>query len=162
MSEKGGHCSVTSILKNPAPIMEYTPRPTYGEGRVCAKDGCGTVLTRYHCGSFCYAHEDAAAPETQPEGTATCTRCRQVLPLSEFRLKSKFKDGKQTTWRMRTCTRCVSEKAKSRREKENQRNAQWREENKDENRKRTRDYYYRKRYGFPTREAYWAAKGAAS
>ena len=34
-------------------------------GRLCAEDGCGTVLSIYNKGKFCYRHEPMATPRTR-------------------------------------------------------------------------------------------------
>jgi hypothetical protein len=34
-------------------------------GRRCAEDGCGTVLSIYNKGRFCYQHEPMATPRTR-------------------------------------------------------------------------------------------------
>jgi len=34
-------------------------------GRQCAEDGCGTVLSIYNKGRFCYQHEPMATPRTR-------------------------------------------------------------------------------------------------
>jgi hypothetical protein len=34
-------------------------------GRPCAEDGCGTVLSIYNKGRFCYQHEPMATPRTR-------------------------------------------------------------------------------------------------
>ncbi len=40
-----------------AEVMEPRSRPqTYGRGRVCAVDGCGTVLSMYNSSAFCAVH----------------------------------------------------------------------------------------------------------
>jgi hypothetical protein len=37
----------------------------YRAGRVCQHDGCGTVLSIYNRGKFCYPHEPIATPRTR-------------------------------------------------------------------------------------------------
>jgi hypothetical protein len=37
----------------------------YGEGRVCALPGCGTLLSIYNAESFCAVHEHLAEPTPQ-------------------------------------------------------------------------------------------------
>ena len=37
----------------------------FKSGRVCAEDGCGTVLSMYNSGRFCYQHEPMVTPRTR-------------------------------------------------------------------------------------------------
>ena len=37
----------------------------FKEGRVCAEGGCGTLLSVYNSGKFCYQHEPMATPRTR-------------------------------------------------------------------------------------------------
>ena len=34
-------------------------------GRICAEDGCGTLLSIYNKGKFCFQHEPMATPRTR-------------------------------------------------------------------------------------------------
>ena len=34
------------------------PRLTYGDGRVCSVDGCGTMLSRYNAAPECFRHRN--------------------------------------------------------------------------------------------------------
>ena len=34
-------------------------------GRVCREDGCGTVLSIYNRGKYCYQHEPMTTPRTR-------------------------------------------------------------------------------------------------
>lgn len=38
------------------------PSRTFGRGRICAEPSCGTHLSIYNDGKFCYLHEPQAAP----------------------------------------------------------------------------------------------------
>lgn len=35
---------------------------TFGEGRVCGETGCGTQLSIYNDGDYCFRHEPELAP----------------------------------------------------------------------------------------------------
>ena len=41
------------------------PSKAFDAGRVCKEPGCGTVLSRYNQGKFCYTHEPMAVPRTR-------------------------------------------------------------------------------------------------
>jgi len=41
------------------------PSRAYGRDRVCREQGCGTVLSIYNNGKFCYQHEPMAVPRTR-------------------------------------------------------------------------------------------------
>jgi len=49
------------------PITGGSERPsrTFGKGRVCRESGCGTRLSIYNKGKFCYKHEPMAVPRTR-------------------------------------------------------------------------------------------------
>jgi hypothetical protein len=49
------------------PITGGSDRPsrTFGKGRVCRESGCGTRLSMYNKGKFCYQHEPMAVPRTR-------------------------------------------------------------------------------------------------
>jgi hypothetical protein len=38
------------------------PSPTFPEGRVCREKGCGTRLSIYNDGDFCFLHEPEITP----------------------------------------------------------------------------------------------------
>ena len=58
---------------------EHVAQTTYGTGRVCAHEGCATILTKYHEGDCCYIHDDA---EYEPTEYAwwRCTGCGDNFP----------------------------------------------------------------------------------
>jgi hypothetical protein len=41
------------------------PPKTYGEGRVCATEGCSTLLSRYNRGDRCFPHSPLRYPRTR-------------------------------------------------------------------------------------------------
>ncbi|MGH9151675.1 MAG: hypothetical protein ACRD03_04635 [Acidimicrobiales bacterium] len=41
------------------------PSRSFGKGRVCKEPGCGTRLSMYNSGKFCYEHEPMAVPRTR-------------------------------------------------------------------------------------------------
>jgi hypothetical protein len=41
------------------------PSRSFGSDRVCKEPGCGTVLSKYNNGKFCYTHEPMAVPRTR-------------------------------------------------------------------------------------------------
>jgi hypothetical protein len=41
------------------------PSKAYRVGRVCREAGCGTRLSIYNKGSYCYQHEPMATPRTR-------------------------------------------------------------------------------------------------
>jgi len=41
------------------------PSRTFGSGRVCREPGCGTVLSKYNNGKYCYTHEPMTVPRTR-------------------------------------------------------------------------------------------------
>jgi hypothetical protein len=41
------------------------PSRSFGSGRVCREPGCGTVLSRYNQGKYCYTHEPMTVPRTR-------------------------------------------------------------------------------------------------
>lgn len=152
MSEDGGHSRVESILLSPEPIMEYTPIAQSAPGRVCAQDGCTTVLSVYNHSTFCFAHEPEETDEPA-DGYRACSRCRTVLPLSAFQAKSKEKGGVVYYWTTRICRRCLAQMRAADRERCKQRDVMAERERKS-------DYYYQKTYGQPNKAAYLAAKRA--
>lgn len=158
MSEQGGNTNVQSILANPEPIMEYTPIAMSAPGRVCAADGCDTILSVYNHSPFCCLHQPEEDDSDVPDGCQRCTQCGMVLPLSQFKRKSKEKDGVVYEWHTRSCLACLHRQEE-----------RWRRDNIERCRrragsaaekKRKQDAYYRKRYGQPSKEAYLAAKRA--
>jgi hypothetical protein len=51
---------------NGSPISgNVRPSKKYSEGRVCKESGCGTRLSIYNNGSYCYQHEPMATPRTR-------------------------------------------------------------------------------------------------
>jgi hypothetical protein len=152
MSDAGGNTNVQSILRNPEPIMEYTPIAQSAPGRVCAEAGCGTILSIYNHSEFCDLHQPADS-DTLPDGYRECSRCRTVLPLSAFKAKSKEKDGVVYYWTTRLCTRCLAQERAASRDRGRQRDVA-------KERQRKADYYYQKTYGQPNKAAYLAAKRA--
>ena len=41
------------------------PSKAFAEGRVCREPGCGTQLSIYNNGRYCYQHEPMAVPRTR-------------------------------------------------------------------------------------------------
>ncbi|MGH9115430.1 MAG: hypothetical protein ACRDWW_06315 [Acidimicrobiales bacterium] len=41
------------------------PSKAFGKGRVCRQPGCGTRLSMYNNGKFCYQHEPMTVPRTR-------------------------------------------------------------------------------------------------
>lgn len=41
------------------------PSRSFGTGRVCRQPGCGTRLSMYNSGKYCYDHEPMAVPRTR-------------------------------------------------------------------------------------------------
>jgi hypothetical protein len=41
------------------------PSRVFGKGRRCREPGCGTQLSIYNSGKYCYLHEPAATPRTR-------------------------------------------------------------------------------------------------
>jgi hypothetical protein len=41
------------------------PSRSFGKGRVCKEPSCGTRLSMYNRGKFCYLHEPMAVPRTR-------------------------------------------------------------------------------------------------
>jgi hypothetical protein len=41
------------------------PSKAFGKGRVCREPGCGTRLSMYNNGKYCYQHEPMAVPRTR-------------------------------------------------------------------------------------------------
>ena len=42
----------------------------FKRGRICAEQGCGTLLSVYNSGKFCYQHEPRKAPRTRGKKVA--------------------------------------------------------------------------------------------
>ena len=57
MSEKA--VQGTPISRNDRPSRAFK------SGRVCREPGCGTVLSIYNNGKFCYSHETMSVPRTR-------------------------------------------------------------------------------------------------
>ncbi len=41
------------------------PSRAFNKNRVCLEDGCGTKLSMYNQGKYCYQHEPMAVPRTR-------------------------------------------------------------------------------------------------
>jgi hypothetical protein len=41
------------------------PSRAFGSDRVCLEPDCGTMLSRYNQGKYCYTHEPMAVPRTR-------------------------------------------------------------------------------------------------
>lgn len=41
------------------------PSRAFKKNRICAEEGCGTKLSMYNQGKFCYQHEPMAVPRTR-------------------------------------------------------------------------------------------------
>ena len=41
------------------------PSKSFGKGRVCKEPSCGTRLSMYNSGKFCYEHEPMTVPRTR-------------------------------------------------------------------------------------------------
>lgn len=41
------------------------PSRSFGTGRICREDGCGTRLSMYNSGKYCYEHEPMTIPRTR-------------------------------------------------------------------------------------------------
>ena len=41
------------------------PSRAFGKNRVCREPGCGTKLSMYNQGKYCYLHEPMAVPRTR-------------------------------------------------------------------------------------------------
>ncbi len=116
---------------------EYVTQRTYGTGRVCAHDGCTTVLSKYHEGEFCYAHaDDAFDPRTlamayTKEGNRACATCRRLYApnLRNFYSDPKSKDGLSAE-----CVACLNPD-RHRRERATQKRARCRYEARKRNTK---------------------------
>ncbi len=145
--------SVSSVLRNPRPIMEYHPVATSPRGRVCAHEGCATILSVYNHSAFCGLHEPEDGEVT--EGTKQCSLCLRVLPVDAFTLKVKRRGDNVYTWRLGYCQTCDATRKRIRRAREGTRRESYAAQLE-----RKRDAYYRRRYGYPDRAAYLAAKEA--
>ena len=64
---------MTDTLKGRRLSGSTRPSRNFGEGRVCAKAGCGTRLSRYNRREYCYAHAPVRFPRVRgkilPEST---------------------------------------------------------------------------------------------
>ncbi len=56
--------SDTSVVATPFSGSER-PSRSFGTGRVCREPGCGTHLSRYNSGKYCYEHEPMVVPRTR-------------------------------------------------------------------------------------------------
>jgi hypothetical protein len=59
MSESDGAVGGTRITSIDRPSRRYAA------GRVCLEPGCGTRLSIYNNGKFCYTHEPRTVPRTR-------------------------------------------------------------------------------------------------
>jgi len=74
---------------------------TYPANRVCAHDGCDTVLSRYNPSSYCDVHADeqydprTVAMDYSEDGLRTCPSCgRRFIPnLNNWYSDTRSKDG---------------------------------------------------------------------
>lgn len=41
------------------------PSRSFGTGRICRAEGCGTRLSMYNSGKYCYEHEPMTIPRTR-------------------------------------------------------------------------------------------------
>ena len=41
------------------------PSRSFGKGRVCREPGCGTRLSMYNSGKYCYEHQPMVVPRTR-------------------------------------------------------------------------------------------------
>ena len=86
---------------------------TYGKGRVCARQGCGTVLNVYNPEAYCDLHSDdqytSLQHECTEEGLWVCPECgREILPhLRYWRTDPRCKDGLAAV-----CKKCERTKRK--------------------------------------------------
>ena len=64
---------MTETLKGRRISGGVRPSRNFGEGRLCAKRGCDTRLSRYNRREFCYAHAPIRFPRVRgkilPEST---------------------------------------------------------------------------------------------
>lgn len=108
MSDDGGHSRVESILRNPEPIMEYTPIAQSAPGRVCAQDGCTTVLSVYNHSAFCFAHQpdpDGHLIADCPPGHMVCLICGEAKPATIEFFYHESRRGGLRAW----CRECAKE-----------------------------------------------------
>ena len=86
------------------------PVRTYGRGRVCARQGCGTVLSEYNPDAYCDPHTDdqytSLLHECTDEGFWVCPGCGRELPpdLRYWRSDPSCKDGSAAA-----CKKCERE-----------------------------------------------------
>ena len=52
------------LVGQPAPSTGR-PTKTFGKGRVCKEPDCGTALSIYNKGKYCYLHEPVVVPRTR-------------------------------------------------------------------------------------------------
>ena len=101
MSDANGHTNVETILANPASLLIPYPTRTYDGGRVCAHEGCGTVLSRYNPDAYCDVHEDeqydprTLAMDYTEDGKRPCSKCGRLLVCNRrsFYNDPNSKDG---------------------------------------------------------------------
>lgn len=64
---------MSDIIKGRTVRGVTRPSKDYGEGRVCAKPGCDTKLSRYNRREYCHVHAPVRYPRVRgrilPEGT---------------------------------------------------------------------------------------------
>lgn len=80
-----------------------TPVET-SERRICAHEGCETVLSMYNPEKFCALHDVAEIPTRRGE-RKLCPKCRGRKPLTEFRKDSARRGGVRAT-----CKDCDNER----------------------------------------------------
>ena len=111
MSTPSAYC-MTGKFGRPRNVVEFEPEPepevkTYGEGRICAHRGCGTILSKYNPNDYCGLHIDeqwsSLCHECTPEGMWVCPRCgKEYSPyFRHWRADPKAKDGFSAV-----CKRC--------------------------------------------------------
>lgn len=89
-----GHFGRPEFVAPPDPLTQ-----TYGKGRVCGHEGCGTVLSEYNPHDYCTMHEDeqwdSLLHECTEAGMWVCPRCgkpRRPAYL-DWRADRRAKDG---------------------------------------------------------------------
>lgn len=99
-------------------VSEEEQVPACDERRVCAHEGCGTVLSRYNWSRYCGLHAREASDEEYSrlcdpaaDGWHTCTGCGRRLPRSRdyFPPDTHVVDGMRTR-----CYECVNARARAR------------------------------------------------
>lgn len=58
---------------------------TYGEGRVCSHESCGTVLSRYNSDDFCALHKPPEQPGVHEYCGLSFRECRRCHVVKELR-----------------------------------------------------------------------------